>query len=137
MHIRRLGNPGFIFAVFTRAGTIGPSLVACGLAAAGCAHHRADQYSYAPPYAPAVYSQPQVQMPSQPTPYAASPGAVPAGAIPVAGAVVASPSMAAGTVVPAVGSECPPCSTPGMEGVVMPTGMVEGGGQTPPCPPGH
>jgi hypothetical protein len=44
--------------------------------------------------------------------------------------------MAPGTVVPAVGGECPPCSTTGMEGVVMPATMVEGGGQTPPCPPG-
>jgi hypothetical protein len=38
-------------------------------------------------------------------------------------------------VVPAVGGACPPCTTG--EGVIVPTsGLVEGGGQTPPCPPG-
>lgn len=127
MHIRRLGETGAKWAV-----TAGPIGVACCLAAVGCAHHRADQYAYAPPYAPPVYSQPQVQMPAQPTAYAAAPGGVAAGTLP-AGAVVAAPP-AAGTIVHAVGGDCPPCSTPGMEGVVMPATMVEGGGQTPPCP---
>ena len=113
------------------------SLVACLMSAVGCAHHRADQYAYAPPYAPPVYSQPQVQMPAQPAAYA---GAVPAGAVPAgsipAGGLPPGTVMAGGTVVPAVGGDCPPCSTPGMEGVVMPATMVEGAGQTPPCPPG-
>jgi hypothetical protein len=125
--------------------TVRPLTAACVLAAAGCAHHRADQYAYAPPYAPPVYSQPHVEMPAQPAAYAGAPGSIPAGAVPVgamptgslpAGMVVAGPTMPAGTVVQAVGGECPPCATPGMEGMVMPATMVEGGGQTPPCPPG-
>jgi hypothetical protein len=39
-----------------------------------------------------------------------------------------------------VGGECPPCAD-GMQGVVvssatMPATVIEGSGQTPPCPPG-
>jgi hypothetical protein len=46
----------------------------------------------------------------------------------------------AGTVVQAVGGDCPPC-VEGTQGVVvssgaMPVTTIEGGGQTPPCPPG-
>jgi hypothetical protein len=112
--------------------TVSPLLACCVLAAVGCAHHRADQYAYAPPYAPPVYSQPQVQMPAQPAAYAAAPSGVPAGAVSVTSMPAAA--MPAGTVVSAVGGECPPCSA---EGVVMPATMIEEGGQTPPCPPGH
>ena len=133
MRIRRLDQTGT-----TWTATVGPLTAACLLAAVGCAHHRADQYSYAPPYAPPVYSQPQVQMPAQPAAYAAAPGGIPAGAVPVAG--VPAGAMTGGTVVPAVGGECPPC-VEGMQGVVvssgaMPVTVIEGGGQTAPCPPG-
>ena len=138
MRIRRLDDTGS-----ARTTMPGSSVAACVLALVGCAHHRADQYASAPPYAPPVDPQPQVQMPAQPAAYAAGApaGTVPAGGVPVgalpAGTVMAgSTTMPSGTVVPAVGGECPPCSTPGMEGVVMPAAMVEGGGQTPPCPPG-
>ena len=134
MRIRWLGDTDA-----TRTTTVGPLAAACLLATVGCAHHRADQYAYAPPYAPPVYPQPQVQMPTQPAAYAAAPGGVPAGAVPVAGvpaAAVVAGAPAAGTVVQTVGGDCPPCSAPGMEGVVMPATMVESGGQTPPCPPG-
>jgi hypothetical protein len=135
-----MGIPRLDDTVATRTATTAPLVASCLLAAVGCAHHRTDQYAYAPPYAPPVYSQPQVQMPAQPAAYAAAPvgvmpaGPVPAGAMP-AGTVVAAPSLAAGSVVPAVGGECPPCA-PGSEGMVMPATLVEGGGQSPPCPPG-
>ena len=107
------------------------STLACLLVMAGCAHHRADQYTYAPPYAPPVYPQPPA--PAQPAAFAAAgmlAGAAPAVAVPPGGVVAAAPT--AGVVVPAVGGECPPCA----DGVVMPATLVEGGGQTPPCPPG-
>ena len=132
MHICSLGGTG-VWGGVEVSGFLTPLLAACCLAAVGCAHHRADQYSYAPPYAPPVYSQPQVQMPSQPAaPVVAAPG-LPAGAM-----VAGTPT--AGMVVPAVGGECPPCAD-GMQGVVvssatMPATVIEGSGQTPPCPPG-
>lgn len=116
-------------------------LVAPFLAAAcvGCAHHRADQYSYAPPYAPPVYTQPQAT--TQPVAYAAPAAAVPAVAVPAG--VVTAPEfgqaavMPHGEVVVAAGSPCPPCEAPGMSGTVVgATALVDGGGQTPPCPPG-
>jgi hypothetical protein len=112
MHICSLGGTGVWRGVGV-SGFLTPLLAACCLAAVGCAHHRADQYSYAPPYAPPVYSQPQVQMPSQPAaPMVAAPG-LPAGA------------MVAGT------------PTAGMVGsATMPATVIEGSGQTPPCPPG-
>jgi len=144
----RTYRPGKMGAPWTA--TVTPLAFVCGLAAFGCAHHRADQYAFAPPYAPPVYSQPQVQMPAQPTAYAAAPGGFSAGAVPVGtvpmgtaptaslpiGTAAAGPTMPAGTVVTAAGGECPPCTTPGMEGVVMPATMIEDGGHTPPCPPG-
>jgi len=124
------------------------TLAACCLTAAciatGCAHHRADQYSYAPPYAPPVYSQPQVHIPAQPAAYAASgvpatvatASAMPMGS-PPPGAVIAGAAADPGMVMPAGGAACPPCSAPGSEGVIVSGAtMVEGGGQTPPCPPG-
>jgi hypothetical protein len=133
MHISRTGDAGDRWAT-----TAGPLAAACLLTAFGCAHHRADQYAYAPPYAPPVYPQPQVQMPVQPaTSTVAAPG-LPAGALPP-GAMVAG-AATPGVVVPAVGGECPPCAE-GAHGVVvssgaMPVTAIDGGGQTPPCPPG-
>lgn len=131
MRIHSLGETGDRWT-----STVASLGAVCALAAVGCAHHRADQYAYAPPYAPPVYPQPQVQMPAQPSAYAAAPSGVPAGAVPVAGVPAVAGAPAAGTVVQTVGGDCPPCSTPGMEGVVMPATMVESDGQTPPCPPG-
>jgi hypothetical protein len=104
-----------------------PGWFACvGLIAAciGCAHHRND-YAYAPPYAPPVYPQPQSPaMPAAPTAppsVVMSTGAAPANAMP--GPVVVSHSS--------------PCPDDCGQGVVS-SGhvVVEGGGQTPPCPPG-
>jgi hypothetical protein len=114
---RRLGD-----TVDGWAQTAGSLGVAFFLAAVGCAHHRADQYAYAPPYAPPVYPQPQVQMPVQP-----------------ANSMVGG-AVTPGTIVPTVGGECPPC-VEGGQGVVVSSGVMpltatEGGGQTPPCPPG-
>jgi len=103
------------------------------LAAIGCAHHRADQYAYAPPYAPPVYPQPQI---AGVPPVAVTPGPAPMAVAP-SQAVMAPLTAAAPMdgVVPAVGGACPPCTTG--EGMIVPTsGLVEGGGQTPPCPPG-
>lgn len=98
---------------------------ACMLVAiAGCAHNHGNNYAYAPPYAPPVYPQPPGG--AQPVSYAA----------PVAGApaVGAAPAMPAGAVI--VGQSAP-CPQPCPEGtVVSAPGVVEGGGQTPPCPPG-
>jgi hypothetical protein len=104
------------------------------LASVGCAHHRADQYAYAPPYAPPVYPQPQI---AGVPPVTITPGPAPmtgvAPATVMAAAVPTAPPMDG--VVPAVGGACPPCTTG--EGMIVPTsGLVEGGGQTPPCPPG-
>jgi len=121
-----------------------PWLMACFIAPVGCAHHRADQYSYAPPYAPPVYpqpQQPQVQMPAQPSPYATAgvpAGAVPVGSLPPGAVVAGAPMTTDGTVIQAVGGECPPCSADGMivGGAAMPVTMIDGSGQTPPCPPG-
>jgi len=119
-------------------------LMGCCLVTVGCAHHRADQYSYAPPYAPPVYpqpQQPQVQMPAQPSPYATAgvpAGAVPVGSLPPGAVVAGAPMTTDGTVIQAVGGECPPCSADGMivGGAAMPVTMIDGSGQTPPCPPG-
>jgi len=119
-------------------------LPACCLVTVGCSHHRADQYAYAPPYAPPVYpqpQQPQVQMPAQPSPYATAgvPAvALPAGSLPPGDVVAGAPMTTDGTVIQAVGGECPPCSADGMVvgGAAMPVTMIDGSGQTPPCPPG-
>ena len=116
--------------------------LALGLLACGCAHHKANQYSYAPPLAPPVY--PQAQTPTQPVAYPA--GAVPG---PMVGAPVAAPVMApayapayapaagvpaAAGVVPAMADgSCPPCNT-GCEGV-MPV-AYDAAVQTTPCPSG-
>lgn len=122
-----------------------PIAAAC-LVVFGCGHHRADQYSYAPPYAPPVYPQPQAAAPQvgyPPVAFAATgmpAGAMPVGAMPAGGVpagVVVGGVPAVGGMVVTAGGECPPCSPQGMEGgVVGASAMVEGGGQTPPCPPG-
>ncbi|MEI6257771.1 MAG: hypothetical protein WCQ77_14130 [Planctomycetota bacterium] len=117
-------------------------------ATVGCAHHRADQYSYAPPYAPPVYPQPQAapmaQSVAQPVAYAMPgvgmpAGAMPAGVLPAgsmpAGAVMAG--SAPGEVIVASGGPCPDCGPSGNGMVIGASGMIEGGGQTPPCPPGQ
>jgi hypothetical protein len=152
MHIRRQGSTGLRVTVpvlIPRVRRLMPFLAACCLATIGCAHHRADQYAYAPPYAPPVYpqpQQPQVHIPAQPTAYAAAgvPGsavptsAIPAGSLPPGAVVAGAPMASDGMVVQAVGGDCPPCSTDGavMAGSTMPVSMIEGSGQTPPCPPG-
>lgn len=129
MQIRRRGRAATRILV----ALLSPAAIAAG----GCAHHRADQYTYAPPYAPPVYPQPQGS--AAPTAYTA---AVPAGAVP-AGVVASAPPMTGvggqpGEVVVAGGSPCPPCSAQGTEGMVVgATTLIEGGGQTPPCPPAH
>ena len=104
------------------------SLVSIGLAAVGtvgCAHHQANQYSYAPPLAPPVYPQPQ-----QPAPPALPAGAVVPPALPP-GAVMSAPVM--GHPVSAAGAVDPCCQPAGGPVVVQP--VVYADGQTPPCPP--
>ena len=95
----------------------------------GCAHHRND-YAYAPPYAPPVYPQPQAAS-VQPVALAGAaslpPGVVPAGAVPM-GVMPTAPVMA---------SQTNPCPQDCAEGIVVGNSIVvEGGGQTLPCPPG-
>ncbi len=102
-------------------------LVALGV---GCAHHHGNNYAYAPPYAPPVYPQPAAA--AQPVSYAA-----PVAAGPVVGPP--SPVMAAGPVVAGgtVAGQSTPCPEACPDGTVVGTPVVvEGGGQTPPCPPG-
>jgi hypothetical protein len=111
---------------------IATTLCLVGLLATGCAHHQANQYSYAPPLAPPVYPQPQpVGGPTAPVVYPAAPGATPMpGAAPAAGAAVAAPHAAT------VAGD--PCCPPLVEGGIVGTPVVyEAAGQTPPCPPAH
>jgi len=146
MRIRWLGRTGcgITTVLEALASLLTIWLTACCLVTAGCAHHRADQYAYAPPYAPPVYpqpQQPQVQMPAQPAAYAAAGvpvASVPAGSLPPGAVVAGAPLATDGMVVPAVGGECPPCSADGtvVGGAAMPVTMIDGSGQTPPCPPG-
>jgi hypothetical protein len=97
----------------------------CTLAAlAGCAHNHGNNYAYAPPYAPPVYPQPPGV--AQPVSYAA-----PVANAPVVGAPGPAP---AGVIVAGQTAACPQGCPDGM--VVGASGIVEGGGQTPPCPPG-
>lgn len=105
-------------------------LAALAAATAGCAHHKTNQYAYAPPLAPPVYPQPQTA--AQPVVY---PAAVPtAAAPPMAGGVVmaAPPPMAAGAVVAASGDPC----CPPLDGMAVGTPVVYESDQTPQCPPG-
>lgn len=92
----------------------------------GCAHNHGNNYAYAPPYAPPVYPQPGAVM--QPVAYAA----------PVAaGSVVAAPGAVVGSPGPVVAGHSTPCPQACPDGTVAGTPVVvEGGGQTPPCPPG-
>jgi len=105
-------------------------VLASGLA--GCAHHKANQYAYAPPLAPPVYPQPQA--PAAPPMMVASPAAAPG----TVGVPVAAPGMLAapGMVVPATGQPIAgdPCCGP-MEGGGVPV-VYESADQTPQCPPG-
>ena len=95
----------------------------------GCAHNHGNNYAYAPPYAPPVYPQPGAV--AQPVAYAAPVAAGPVVAAP--GAVVGAP----GPVVAAVAGQSTPCPQACPDGTVVGTPVVvDGGGQTPPCPPG-
>jgi hypothetical protein len=96
------------------------SLIAAGLSMAGlvgCAHNKANQYSYAPPLAPPVYPQPQM---AQPVGMAAPPGGV-----------MPAPQMGA-AVLPTGGVD--PCCQQ-MGGTIVGQPVVYEEGQTPPCPP--
>lgn len=95
----------------------------------GCAHHHGNTYAYAPPYAPPVYPQPPGA--AQPVAYAPQIAGVPAVGAPVAAMPGPTP---AGVVVAGQATPCPQGCPDGM--VVNAAGVVEGGGQTPPCPPG-
>lgn len=106
----------------------GSGLCLLGLAS-GCAHNHGNNYAYAPPYAPPVYPQPPGA--AQPVSYAAPVAGAPVVGMPVVGAPGPAPAgvVAAGQSVPCP-QGCP-------EGTVIATsGVVAGGGQTPPCPPG-
>ncbi|MFM1904604.1 MAG: hypothetical protein RLZZ440_2504 [Planctomycetota bacterium] len=126
--------------------------LATALVACGCAHHKANQYSYAPPLMPPAYPQPQmaaqpvaypgaaVPGPAMAAPMAAVPGPAPAMAAPCPPGVAApayAPAAAApmaGGVVPALADgSCPPCAA-GHDGAVPV--VYEGGMQTMPCPAG-
>lgn len=97
----------------------------------GCAHHKTNQYAYAPPLAPPAYPQPQAV--AQPVMGPAPGPVIAAPAIQAAPVVTGVPVTAAGGVVPAnADGSCPPCAgTPGTVPVVY-----EGPVQTTPCPPG-
>ena len=113
------------------------------LAACGCAHHKANQYTYAPPLAPPVYPQPQtvgqpVAYPPGAVPVAAPPAYAPPGGVPMAPAGMpmapaGMPVMPTGAEIPALpDGSCPPCQTAGGAVPVAYEGVV----QTTPCPPG-
>ncbi len=108
--------------------------LAAALSACGCAHHKANQYSYAPPLAPPVYPQPQTvgQPVVFPAPPAPAPVFAPPGGVPAAPAMPIMPVMPTAAEIPALpDGSCPPCQAAG--GLpVMPAGAV----QTVPCPPG-
>lgn len=105
-------------------------LAALAVAAEGCAHHKTNQYAYAPPLAPPVYPQPQTA--AQPVVYPAT--VPPAGVAPMPGAPVMA---AAGAVVtgPVVTASGDPCCPP-LDGVAGGTPVVYESDQTPQCPPG-
>lgn len=121
---------------------------AAGCAALGCAHHKANQYAYAPPLAPPVYPQPQTatQPVAFPAPATLPPGSVlPPGAALPPGAVIAPgaaapplmPPAASAGVVPALADgSCPACPS----GCDEPYAAVPVGHasvvQTPPCAEG-
>jgi len=115
-------------------------VLAVALLTSGCAHNR-NNYAYAPPYAPPVYPQPQQQA-AQPVAYAAAPGAVQGQVMPATGGVMMTPGQPMGAPVmgaPVMGATemaCPPEMVMGGGHVVMGSSqmVVDGGGQTPPCP---
>ena len=96
----------------------------------GCAHHKANQYAYAPPLAPPVYPQPQATTPMVAAAPVAAPGGV--GGPMVAPAMMAAPGM--GQTVPGQPFGGDPCCAP-MEGGGVPV-VYESADQTPQCPPG-
>ena len=110
-----------------------PALTALGVLAAsfvGCAHHKANQYTYAPPLAPPVYPQPQMASPT----VAAVPMA-PASTVgmpPAAPAIASAPMV--GQPIAAAPGMADPCCMP-MEGGGVPI-VYESVDQTPACPPG-
>jgi hypothetical protein len=96
----------------------------------GCAHHQGNTYAYAPPYAPPVYPQPAVA--AQPVSYAAP---LPAGPVVAApGPVSPGGAALAGGAAAGTSNPCPQACPDGT--VVGAPVVVEGDGQTPPCPPG-
>lgn len=106
------------------------SLTLAGIA--GCAHHNANQYAYAPPLAPPAYPQPQ-----QPPPGVVPPGSI--AVMPAPGVTAAPPPAVAGP--PAAGPDgvvvaADPCCPPpeGGEFAGMPV-VYESAEQTPPCVP--
>ena len=108
-------------------------LTLAALPLAGCAHSKANQYTYAPPLAPPVYPQPPTAMPAMAgtTPMmAAAPIAAPGA---VVGVPVAAPGMPAAPLAgqPMMGDPC----CPPMDGGAVPV-VYEAAGQTPQCPPG-
>jgi len=100
-------------------------LLAVTFASVGCAHHQANTYAYAPPYAPPVYPQPPLAQPAS-------------SAAPVAGApVVTMPGPAAPQAAVVVAGQTSPCPQGCPEGTVTTAGVVmDGAAQTQPCPPG-
>jgi|688.fasta_scaffold23160_8 hypothetical protein len=99
----------------------------------GCAHNHGNNYAYAPPYAPPVYPQPGAV--AQPVAYTAPVAAGPVVGAP--GAVVGAPGAVMGAPGPVVAGHSTPCPQACPDGTVVGTPVVvEGGGQTPPCPPG-
>lgn len=101
------------------------SLLMSGLV--GCAHNKANQYSYAPPLAPPVYPQPQLATPvgTAVPAVAAPPGTV------VPNAAMPAPVVGAPVVPTAAVDPC--CQQ--MGGTVVGQPVVYEEGQTPPCPP--
>lgn len=105
------------------------SIAALSLAGAvGCAHHRQNQYAYAPPLAPAVYPQPALPDAVAPPAVSMPVMAAPAGVAPPPGAPPAAVPYAA--IPTAATIPCDPCHQ-GMPGA---GGVVYADGQTPPCP---
>lgn len=102
--------------------------IACGFVT-GCAHHKANQYAYAPPLAPPAYPQPQTA--AQPVMSPAPGPVVAAPALPTAPVVTGVPVTAAEGVIPAnADGSCPPCA----DGSTTVPVAYETAVQTQPCP---
>jgi len=92
--------------------------------ASGCAHHHGNNYAYAPPYAPPVYPQPPMAQPVSAAPVATAP-------------VVTMPGPAAAPAGVVMAGQSAPCPDACADGAVTTASVVmDGAGQTPPCPPG-